>query len=108
MYSLTQALAARHAQQVLIDSAVPASPALPTPSSTTQALARASTYAPDTPPVPTSPGIASAQMRYPHLEKHFKPSKQLAYTVEHALLTEDMQRLHNQQPNLTDLKEKEK
>lgn len=99
MYSLTQALAARHAQQILTDSAVPASPALPTPSSTTQTLARASTYAPDTPPVPTSPGIASAQMRYPHLEKHFKPSKQLAYTVEHALLTEDMQRLHNQQPS---------
>lgn len=38
-------------------------------------------------------------MRYPSLEKHFKPGKQLAYTVEHALLTEDMQRLHNQQPS---------
>lgn len=33
------------------------------------------------------------------MEKHFKPSKQLAYTVEHGLLTEDMQRLHNQQPS---------
>ncbi|WP_238346578.1 membrane-targeted effector domain-containing toxin [Pseudomonas paralactis] len=38
-------------------------------------------------------------MRYPKLEKHFKPSKQLAYTVEHGLLTQDMQRLHNQQPS---------
>ncbi|MBA1431741.1 hypothetical protein FHP26_24440, partial [Pseudomonas orientalis] len=51
---------------------------------------------PDTPPVPTSPAIASANLRYPN---YFNVSKQFGYTVEHALLTEDMQRLHNQQPS---------
>ncbi|WP_330210681.1 membrane-targeted effector domain-containing toxin [Pseudomonas sp. AM4(2022)] len=100
MFSLTQALAARHQQQTLSTSAATTSSSPPTPSSTTQELPPApTTYAPDTPPVPTSSGITSAQLRYPELEKHFKPSKQLAYTVEHGLLTEDMQRLHNQQPS---------
>lgn len=99
MFSLTQALAAQPQQQTLSTSAVTDSPSPPTPSSTTQELTPAPTYAPETPPVPTSPGITSAQLRYPRLEKHFKPSKQLAYTVEHGLLTEDMQRLHNQQPS---------
>ncbi|WP_248748621.1 membrane-targeted effector domain-containing toxin [Pseudomonas sp. MWU15-20650] len=100
MFSLTQALAAQHELETLTTFAVTASPSIPSiPSSTTQELTPAPSYAPDTPPVPTSPGIASAQLRYTRLEKQFKPSKQLAYTVEHDLLTEDMQRLHNQQPS---------
>ncbi len=100
MFSLTQALAAQHELETLTTFAVTASPSTPSiPSSTTQELTPAPSYAPDTPPVPTSPGIASAQLRYTRLEKQFKPSKQLAYTVEHDLLTEDMQRLHNQQPS---------
>ncbi|MBJ2217706.1 membrane-targeted effector domain-containing toxin [Pseudomonas sp. MF7453] len=99
MFSPAQALAARLQQQTLSTSAVTASSSSPTNSGTTPELTPAPTYAPDTPPVPTSPGIARAQMRYPKLEKHFKPSKQLAYTVEHGLLTQDMQRLHNQQPS---------
>lgn len=37
-------------------------------------------------------------MRYPQLVKHFKPSNETQFTAEHALLTEDKQRLHSQQP----------
>lgn len=99
MSPLIQMLATRYEPETLTTSAVTASHSPSTPSSTTQELTPAATYAPDTPPVPTSSGITSAQMRYTQLERLFKPSKQLAYTVEHGLLTEDMQRLHNQQPS---------
>ncbi|AZE85699.1 hypothetical protein C4J98_4316 [Pseudomonas orientalis] len=102
MFSLTQALSERHQPLSTTSSATLAplvSPAaLPTPAFTAQEPAPPSSYAPDSPAVPNSYAMNPAKMRYAQLVKHFKPTKQSALSLEHALLTEDLQRLHSRQP----------
>lgn len=58
-----------------------------------------STFAPDTPPLPTSPGIPPATVKYPGLAKRFNVSDQQAFLIQHDDLTLAMQRLQGQQPN---------
>ena len=58
-----------------------------------------STFAPDTPPLPSSSGIAPVTVKYPGLAKAFKVTDQQAFIVQHDDLTLAMQRLHSQQPN---------
>lgn len=104
--SLTPALSERHSQNLLTSShASPGTPPTspPTRPATLQQpasvpLPAAANYAPDDPPTPASSGITPAKMRYPQLVKHFKPSNETQFTAEHAMLTEDKQRLHSQQP----------
>ncbi|MBD8098472.1 membrane-targeted effector domain-containing toxin [Pseudomonas fluorescens] len=102
MFSLTPPLSERHQPLSSTSSATLAPlvspPALPTPAFTAQEPAPASSYAPDSPAAPNSYAMNPAKMRYAQLVKHFKPTKQLALSLEHGLLTEDMQRLHSRQP----------
>lgn len=98
---LTPALSEHHPQRPLTHS-LPTNPTTPPillQQPTSPPLTAAPSYAPDNPAAPTAFGIAPARMRYQQLLKQFKPTQQLAFTVEHALLTEDMQRLHSRQPS---------
>lgn len=58
-----------------------------------------STFAPDSPPLPSSAGIPATTVQYPGLAKTFKVTDQQAYIAQHDDLTLAMQRLHSQQPS---------
>lgn len=73
---------------------------IPGPENTTPAvISSPSTFAPDTPQLPSSPGIAPVTVKYPGLAKAFKVTDQQAFIVQHDDLTLAMQRLHSQQPS---------
>ncbi|WP_338475597.1 membrane-targeted effector domain-containing toxin [Pseudomonas khavaziana] len=55
-------------------------------------------YAPDDLTLPTSSGIAPVGVHYPKLVKQFNVSHQRAFLTQHDSLTQDMQRLQNEQP----------
>lgn len=56
-------------------------------------------YAPDDLTPPTSSGIAPVGVHYPKLVKQFNVSHQRAFLTQHDSLTQDMQRLQNEQPS---------
>ena len=58
-----------------------------------------STFAPDSPQLPSSAGIPPTTVQFPGLAKTFKVTDQQAYIAQHDDLTLAMQRLHSQQPN---------
>ncbi|WP_124379370.1 dermonecrotic toxin domain-containing protein [Pseudomonas synxantha] len=81
-----------------LDNFSPNRPAADTQLPSSSALTALS-YAPDYLTLPTSSGIAPVGVHYPKLVKQFNVSHQRALLIQHDSLTQDMQRLQNEQPS---------